>query len=80
MRHHGGTVGASKRLDKMLDALRKHGQLTSLQLQQITGGVAVGSTIADLRKAGIPIPPAEYIGKTQEGRKIYLYRVYGKKT
>lgn len=75
MHHHGGIIGKSRRLDNMLDALQKHGQLTSLQLQHLTGGVAIGSTAADLRKAGANIPPAKYLGKTANGSKIYLYQL-----
>ena len=77
MKHHGGSL-ETKRNAQMLEALRRYAPVSSLYLQQITGGVAVGSTIADLRKCGVNIPPAKYVGKTKDGNKIYLYDIIQK--
>lgn len=79
MTNHGGKIDKSTRLDRMFQTLAEFGTASTLQLQKMTGDMAPATTISDLRKAGVLIPPAQYIGKTQEGRKIYLYRLYGKK-
>lgn len=79
MTNHGGKIDKSTRLDRMYQTLNEFGTASTLQLQKMTGDLACSTTISDLRKAGVPIPPAEYLGKTQEGRKIYLYRMVEKK-
>lgn len=79
MTNHGGKINKSTRLDRMFQTLSEFGTASTFQLQKMTGDMAPATTISDLRKAGVPIPPAEYLGKSATGRKMYLYRLYGKK-
>lgn len=78
MTNHGGKPDKSTRLWRMLETLREFGTASTVQLQQMTGDMAPATTISDLRKAGVPIGPAIYKGRTSTGRKIYNYSLINK--
>ena len=47
--------------------------VTTIEIQEKCNTCAPGADMADLRKKYIPVPPAEYQGKSKAGRKIYRY-------
>ena len=53
------------------------GPKTTFQLMHLTNDCAVSTTINEMKRAGYPIAPAEYRGKNENGRKVYLYRLEG---
>ncbi len=74
-----GTIHAAKyrnsaRLQSVHRALLD-GPKTSAELRQLTNGVAIHSDIAELRAGGVPVAPAEYVGRSEDNRKIYRYRL-----
>jgi hypothetical protein len=80
--HHGGSP-EDRRLRTMLEIFNKHPRgLTTLDidLELANRGVrnmAISTTIADLRKNGLPISKAKYLGRSGLGMKIYSYRMEG---
>lgn len=61
-------------IQKALDFMGGGGWHTSLNIAEGIGTVAVGSTMADLRKKGYTVE-SEYVGKSGNGRSIYKYRL-----
>jgi hypothetical protein len=57
--------------DKVLARLRR-GPATHLELYQL--GVMAHSRIAELRRRGYPIPPAERV-TAEDGTALYVYRL-----
>ena len=78
MTNHGGKPDKSIRLWRMLETLREFGTASTTLLQAMTGDMAPATTISDLRKAGVPVGPAIYKGRTSTGRKIYSYSLINK--
>ena len=60
---------------KANDFLAERGVIgaTTLEIRDACSTCAPGSTIADLRKKGLPVSNAVYEGRTETGRKIYRY-------
>lgn len=73
MATHRCNAETSHRLAELLALLSGGDPWTTAEIQRQTGSMAVASDIADLRKAGIAIPPARYVGKSENGSKIYEY-------
>jgi hypothetical protein len=71
--HHGGSPQTSDRLRQTLLYLADGNWHTTLDIQSVTGSVAVSSDVGDLRKCGYNIS-CEYQGLTENKRKIYRYR------
>jgi hypothetical protein len=72
---HYAKADNSERL-KMILGLLQTGPKTSLQIQQRTNSVCVGTEMSELRAQGIPVSDAEYIGRSfKTGRKIYRYKL-----
>ena len=65
----------SSRIQAVFRALRKAGRkgLTTLRLGQVCGSTRPASDASEARAAGIPIAPAQYMGLSDHGRKIYRY-------
>lgn len=74
MKHHGGKLESSPRLQAVLTMLQS-GPATTIQLQEATRSCAIHSDINDLKKNGIKIKPAKYIGRTPDNRKIFKYEL-----
>lgn len=74
---HAADPAKSKRLQSVLEALRRAGPagMTTRDLIRATGWCAVNSIAAELREAGYNIPPAECEGIGEDGRRIYRYRL-----
>ena len=70
---HAGSPDC-QRYQKIYHALRT-GVKTTIQLVNLCHDCAPHSTIAEMRRAGYPIAPAEYRGRTEEGRKVYAYEL-----
>ena len=66
---HCGTLQNSARLRIMLRALSDCREHTTRELQEVTGDVAVHSTISDLRHNCFNIK-RRYVGRTKAGRHI----------
>ena len=81
MRHHGGNIQTSERL-QLAQALLADGRWhTTLEVARAARTEAAGSTIGDLRKIGLDVE-TRYAGESAEGRKMYQFRLildYGKK-
>lgn len=71
--HHAGLN--SSRIQAVWRALRnaKRRGLTTLRLGQICGSTRPSSDISEARASGIPIAPAQYLGMSEKGKKIYRY-------
>ena len=65
-----------ERYQKVFHALWT-GPKTTFQLMHLTHDCSVGTTISEMKRVGYPIGPAEYRGKNDNGRKIYLYSLEG---
>jgi hypothetical protein len=76
--HHAANVRTSSRLKKYLSALNTMCEFTSIQLQRLTNSVSVSSDIDELRKNGVEVLPARYIGRNKNGRHIYGYKLASK--
>jgi hypothetical protein len=65
----------SKRLQRTLAALGRS-WVSTAKIQALTGSMAVGTDISELRHNGKDII-CRYGGRTIDGAKIYLYRLIG---
>jgi bacteriocin-like protein len=74
-RSHAASIKNSDRLKKLLTALQSGRMMTTKELQNITGGVAINSNIHELRQNGIKIAPAVYMGMTDTRSKVYGYQL-----
>ena len=70
---HFANVKKSKRLRRILKALRG-GPKTTLQLAMQTGGLAIGTSVSEIRNQGYNIR-CDYRNTTKNGSKVYLYRL-----
>jgi hypothetical protein len=68
----------SKRLQRTLAALGRSSWVSTAKIQALTGSMAVGTDISELRHNGKDII-CRYGGRTIAGAKIYLYRLIGGK-
>lgn len=83
---HYGSPETSQRLKKTLDALLAAGDrgMTRLELRQASGGEAINSDIAEIRRfaqdTGAPyeIPFAKCEGRNSNGSMIYRYFAFRK--
>jgi hypothetical protein len=79
-KHHGGSP-EDRRLSSMLDVLKQYPEgLTTLQIDNAlqnrgVRNVAISTTISDLRKNGIPISKAQFVRTSENGMKIYFYKM-----
>ena len=74
---HAANAERSRRLGRTLAHLRACPEgLTTWQLIERTGSVAVHSDAAELRANGHDVQ-CEYQGTTPEGRRVYRYRLVG---
>jgi len=74
---HYVKIENSPRLQAMLTVLEKTGARTTLDLQHLTGSMAVHTDIAELRANGYAIR-RDYIGRTAAGRQIHKYTLLGR--
>lgn len=74
---HAANPAKSKRLQAVLEALRRAGSggLTTRDLIRATGYCAINSIASELREGGFNIPPAECEGLSEDGGRIYRYRL-----
>jgi len=70
---HAALVIGNPRLEPIMLAIQARKKMTSLELHELTGSMAIHSDIAEIRERGYPISPAKYVGKSAAGRKIYEY-------
>ena len=68
----------SERYQRIFHALST-GPKTTIQIGHLTHDCKPSTTISEMRRAGYPIGKAEYRGKNDNGRKIYLYSLEGKR-
>jgi len=75
---HFADVAESKRLQRVLEALRAAGPagLTTREIIAATGTCAVNSVAAELRSNGYNVD-CRYEGQSEEGMRIYRYRIIG---
>ena len=71
---HFADVTKSQRLQRTLSALKKAGRrgVTSRELAEVRGSVAVGTDVSELRAQGHEIE-CFYSHQTGNGSKIYVY-------
>lgn len=66
----------SDRLKSVLRVLADCIPHTGQEIERRTNGIAAHSDISDLRRIGVRVPPALYIGKSiVTSRKIFTYRI-----
>ena len=70
---HAGKLSSSARLQATLRVLSDCHAHSTRDIAETTGSQAVHTDIAELRANGLPVGPAVYAGRSQEGRKIYCY-------
>lgn len=77
---HNADPTRSFRLHRALDYLKSCRQMgcTTAELQSMTGSMAPGTDVSELRHAG-HLVSCDYEGRTKSGRKIYRYRYVGKR-
>jgi hypothetical protein len=66
-------IGAT--LAKTLMCLDSEHYTPAKEIEKVTNSTAVHSDIHDLRRAGIGVAPAKYLGLSPSGRKIYGYKL-----
>ena len=71
---HYADLNTSARLQKLYKLLRQGIELTTAQIQRVTGSMAVGTDISELRKNGFDIT-CRYICRMPSGAKKYGYRM-----
>jgi len=76
MARHCAKLNRSRRLQALLEALRDGQEHTTRELQEITGGVAVGSTVSELRAHGYEIR-CRLMRVAENGSKIFSYKLWG---
>ena len=77
---HASRVAHSPRLQQLLAYLTERGEkgATTREIVDATGSCAVHSDVAELRANGHDIS-CLYVGATEDKRRIYLYRLRGKR-
>ena len=71
---HKTKLKTSYRLQKMLKALRRGGEYTTMQLCRYTDDCNVSTTISDLRDNKINVLTI-YKGKNNNGRRVFTYQL-----
>ena len=78
---HAANVAKSARLQRVLEALRVHPDgLTTWEITEETGTLAVSATVAELRQNLAPLGQdvrCEYVSRTRHGARIYRYTLEG---
>lgn len=76
---HHGNAEKSRRLKRTLEVLRAFPLgATTFDIQALTSSMAPGTDISELRQNGFLID-CDYEGRTSTGRRIYRYRLIGRK-
>lgn len=76
---HNADIDRSARLKRTLDILKAFPDgATSWQIQTLSNSMAPATDISELRQNGYDIR-CRYFGRTSTGRKIYQFRLNGKK-
>lgn len=73
---HCANLAKSRRLQNLLEALRDGRPHTTKDLQDLTGGVAIGSAVSELRAHAYDID-CRFVRKTETGAKVFEYRLLG---
>lgn len=71
---HKADINKSDRLKSYLPIFLDMQKHSTLEIQKITHSMSPATDISELRKNGLPISDAEYAGKNQNGKKIYMYQ------
>lgn len=77
--HHGGDLDNDrlKPLRELLEDNPKGITTITIDSELRKRGIynmAISTSISDLRKNGYPVGPARFIGKSEKGRRVYLYQ------
>lgn len=67
----------NENMQKIENAIKQHGELTTHQIGQMTGLEAVSTYISMLRKRGRPISKARRLDTPGSSRKVFSYRWEG---
>jgi hypothetical protein len=78
---HNAKLETSDRLKRLHEFLVKRGEhgATTAEIQEETRSQAVHSDVSELRACGYDIHCA-YVGTNEAGRKVYLYRLRGRRS